>query len=76
MLGLAGVPSIIMFFGCLALPDSPRWLVSRGHEEKAEKVLVKLRGTSDVSEELEAMRKVCEEKEASLSDGKSKCALN
>ena len=73
MLGLAAVPSIIMFFGCLALPESPRWLVSRGHDEKAKKVLVKLRGTSDVSAELVAMKNVCEE-EASLSDENSKCA--
>lgn len=65
MLGLAAVPSIIMFFGCLALPESPRWLVSRGYHEQARKVLKKLRGTQSVDAELVAVKTVCEE-EASL----------
>lgn len=71
MLGLAAVPSIVMFFGCLVLPESPRWLVSRGHSEKAKKVLVKLRGTKNVGSELDAMKNVCDE-EASLHKS-SKC---
>lgn len=61
MLGLAAVPSIIMFFGCLVLPESPRWLVSRGLSQQAKKVLVKLRGTDNVEDELLAMQTVCEE---------------
>ena len=64
MLGLAAVPSIVMFFGCLVLPESPRWLVSRGHSERAKKVLVKLRGTVNVDAELEAMKNVCDEEES------------
>ena len=64
MLGLAAVPSIVMFFGCLVLPESPRWLVSRGHSERAKKVLVKLRGTADVDSELDAMKQVCDEEES------------
>ena len=61
MLGLAAVPSIIMFFGCLILPESPRWLVSKGYDDEAFKVLKKLRGSADVSSELRAMQEVCEE---------------
>ena len=64
MLGLAAVPSIVMFFGCLVLPESPRWLVSRGYSEQAKKVLVKLRGTVNVGSELEAMKNVCDEEES------------
>lgn len=64
MLGLAAVPSIVMFFGCLVLPESPRWLVSRGYSEKAKKVLVKLRGTVNVGSELDAMKNVCDEEES------------
>lgn len=70
MLGLAAVPSIIMFFGCLVLPESPRWLVSRGFSERARKVLVKLRGTTDVNAELLAMKNVCEEEESFHKSGK------
>lgn len=64
MLGLAAVPSVVMFFGCLVLPESPRWLVSRGYSERAKKVLVKLRGTMDVSSELGDMKNVCDEEES------------
>lgn len=64
MLGLAAVPSIVMFFGCLVLPESPHWLVSRGYSEKAKKVLVKLRGTVNVGSELDAMKNVCDEEES------------
>ena len=39
MLGLGGVPSIIQFVGLIALPESPRWLLSRGKEEQARIVL-------------------------------------
>ena len=43
MLGLGGVPSVIQFVGLLCLPESPRWLISRGKTEQARIVLQKLR---------------------------------
>lgn len=52
MLGLAGVPSVIMFVGFIFLPESPRWLVFHGHEDKARRVLRQIRGHSEVEEEL------------------------
>ena len=64
MLGLAAIPSIVMFFGCLVLPESPRWLLSRGLSQEAKKVLVKLRGTDNVKDEFLAMQTVCEEEES------------
>ena len=70
MLGLAAVPSIVMFFGCIVLPESPRWLVSKGFSDRAKKVLEKLRGTEDVSVELEDIKMVCDEEEALLRESK------
>ncbi|PFX16033.1 putative metabolite transport protein YwtG, partial [Stylophora pistillata] len=64
MFGLAAVPSAIMFLGCLWLPESPSWLVSRGACEDAREVLVRLRGTTDVNEELQAIQTVCKEEES------------
>lgn len=64
MFGLGTVPSAIMFLGCLWLPESPSWLVSRGACERARKVLVRLRGTTDVAEELQAIQTVCNEEES------------
>ena len=52
MLGVAGIPSIIMFIGFIFLPESPRWLVFHGHEERARRVLYKIRGHIQVEQEL------------------------
>src|SRR5262249_11765487 len=35
MLGVAAFPSLIYAFGCLALPESPRWLLSKKADRKA-----------------------------------------
>ena len=63
MFGLAALPSAIMFVGCLWLPESPSWLVSRGACEHAREVLVRIRGTANVNEELQAIQTVCKEQE-------------
>lgn len=46
MLGLAGIPSFIQFFCFLSMPESPRWLISKGHYQKAILVLQKVRGSA------------------------------
>lgn len=40
MLGLAGIPSIIMFIGLIFMPKSPRWLVFHGKTKQAHKNLI------------------------------------
>ncbi|XP_048739777.1 proton myo-inositol cotransporter-like isoform X1 [Ostrea edulis] len=52
MLGLAGVPSVIQFFGFFFLPESPRWLISKGRHTQARSALERIRGTQDVADEL------------------------
>ncbi|QLE78470.1 sugar porter family MFS transporter [Francisella sp. Scap27] len=47
MLTVLAVPSVVMFFGCLTLPRSPRWLVLVGEDEESKVVLKKIR-TTDV----------------------------
>ncbi|EAX33375.1 sugar porter family MFS transporter [Coxiella burnetii] len=51
------IPAALLLLGMIVLPYSPRWIFSRGHEEKALWILRKLRGHGPHAEqELEHIR--------------------
>ena len=56
MLGLALVPSIIVVFMLLRLPDTPRWYLSKGREEEAVEALRAIDPQADVAGEITEMR--------------------
>lgn len=59
MLGLGAIPGFFLFLGMLYLPDSPRWVLSKGREEKARRILQKVRGPqTHIDAEIEAIKGV------------------
>ena len=61
MLGLAAVPSLIMFIGFrFFLPESPRWLVMNGFIDEARDILISVRDTDEEAlSELREIEQVC-----------------
>ncbi|CAN1265541.1 Hexose carrier protein HEX6 [Linum perenne] len=53
-LGMAAVPAAILTVGALFLPETPSSVIQRtNNQEKAKKILEKIRGTSEIESELE-----------------------
>ncbi|PHI28214.1 Galactose transporter [Budvicia aquatica] len=64
MLGIITFPALILFFGVLTLPESPRWLAMKGHTVNAEKVLILLRSNdAEAKRELNEIRESIKEKQ-------------
>lgn len=56
MFGVGIIPAIILGIGVLLIPESPRWLMLKGNHHKAHKNLHKLRGHSQIEDELSAIK--------------------
>lgn len=52
MLALAAVPSIIVGFMLLPLPDTPRWYLMKGRREQAREALLRIESEAEVDEEI------------------------
>lgn len=72
MLLIAALPAVVLFFGMLRVPESPRWLASKGREKEALNVLKTIRSEERAEKELVEINKILQkEKEinkASLRD--------
>ena len=57
MLGLGGVPGVVLIIGMLLLPETPRWLAGHGRMDQARAALLRLRGQdADVTGEMARLR--------------------
>ncbi|MDQ1233784.1 major inositol transporter-like SP family MFS transporter [Paenibacillus sp. SORGH_AS306] len=56
MLAIASIPAIFLFFGMLRVPESPRWLVAKGKNERALKALRKIRTEEQAKIEVEEIK--------------------
>jgi len=63
MVGLAVIPSIVLFIGMYVMPETPRWLVSDGQEDRAREVLAETRDEDAVEQELREIREVEEQED-------------
>lgn len=68
MFGSLVLPAVV--FGCLLLlvPESPRWLMKAGREERARKVLVRIGGAENAEREIGEIRKALAQEEGRWSE--------
>jgi SP family arabinose:H+ symporter-like MFS transporter len=65
MLLVMAAPAVLLFFSLFLVPESPRWLVARGRNDDAFKVLVKTSGKEFASAELKEIEETLKNQEES-----------
>lgn len=68
MLGIALVPSLVLLVGMYFMPETPRWLVSRGRDSDARDVLMRSRSEREAEDEIREIKEVEREEEGGLSE--------
>ncbi|MBK0034417.1 sugar porter family MFS transporter [Erwinia sp. S43] len=63
MLFVATVPAVLLWFGMMFMPDTPRWYAMKGRLAEARKVLERTRAKEDVEWELEEITETLEEED-------------
>lgn len=67
MIALATIPAVILWFGMLTVPETPRWLAATGKVAKALEVLKKIRNEAEAEAELKLIQQnIGREKELDL----------
>jgi sugar porter (SP) family MFS transporter len=61
MFGLGAAPGVILAIAMLFVPETPRWLVEHGREDKAKEVLTRNRSGANADEEIKEIREIAEE---------------
>ncbi|RDI66692.1 sugar porter family MFS transporter [Nocardia pseudobrasiliensis] len=58
MFAIAAIPAVVLFFGLIGMPETPRWLVKAGREAEAREVLERTHRDGDIEGELANIREV------------------
>ena len=56
MLGLGALPAAVFLISLFMVPESPRWLLLKGEEQKAKHILIKIDGADAAKNEIEAFK--------------------
>jgi len=68
MLGLGALPAAIFLISLFMVPESPRWLLLRGEEQKAKDILIRIDGADAAKAEIAAFKASKSEESGSLKE--------
>jgi len=68
MLGLGALPAAIFLISLFMVPESPRWLLLKGQQQKAKAILVKIDGAQAAEHEIAAFNALDDQDDTSLKE--------
>jgi sugar porter (SP) family MFS transporter len=68
MLATAAIPSLCFFVGLLVIPESPRWLISRGNHAEGEKILSRIFGEAEGRAQTQEIERVISTEQGSWAE--------
>src|SRR5437588_6691008 len=65
MLAVAAVPSLAFLAALFAIPESPRWLISKGRQPEGERILARIFGAKAAEQEIQTVNRAMSGEEGS-----------
>jgi MFS transporter, SP family, arabinose:H+ symporter len=53
MMGLGAIPALLFLVGLLQVPESPRWLINKGHQQQGKIILNKINAEADAEKDFQ-----------------------